>query len=52
MTTDTVVPIYNEFSYNKLIQLFLVKMSSVKINNTFVPIYNEFSYHGQYIRSI
>ena len=62
LTSDTVVPIYNEFSFDKqyscsylqwiqfwqAIQLFLFTMNAVLTNNTVVPIYSEFSFDKQY----
>ena len=62
MTSDTVVPIYNEFSYDKqyscsylqwiqlqqTIQLFLFTINSVMTSDTVVPIYNEISYDKWY----
>ena len=62
LTNNTVVPIYNEFSFDKwyscshlqwiqfwqTIQLFPFTMNSVLTSDTVVPIYNEFSFDKQY----
>ena len=65
MTNDTVVPIYNEFSYDKwyscsylqwiqfwqAIQLFLFTMNSVLTSDTVDPVYHEVSFDKHHMGS-